>query len=73
MTFTMPSVRPMDLALPSAAIGNFPTVTSRPCSLASASVIPAHASSGSVKTTAGTTRLSKAAGSPAITSATTSP
>jgi len=44
-----------------------------PPAAASASVRPAHATSGSVKTTAGIARTSKAAGRPAMTSAATFP
>ena len=49
----IPSVRPTDWARPLAAHGNWATLTSRPCCLASVSVRPAQAISGSVKTTAG--------------------
>ena len=48
-----PSVRPMACARPLAAQGNWATSTAIPRDLASVSVSPAQAISGSVKTTAG--------------------
>jgi len=53
--FVMPSVRSNDMARPDAAHGNLETSYLMPRSLASPSVRPHQASSGSVKTTAGMT------------------
>ena len=57
-TFTKPSVFIWVMARPLAAQGNLPTLTSKPSALASCSCRPAVATSGSVKTTAGTVRAS---------------
>src|SRR5439155_1670600 len=73
MSFVSPSLRPSVAARPEAAHGNFASRTGRPSRVAADSVSPHHATSGSVKTTAGTTTLSNAAGRPAIVSAATLP
>src|SRR5215472_8450301 len=57
ISLVSPSLRPMVAARPEAAHENFATLTSRP---AGASITPHQATSGSVKTTAGTATLSKA-------------
>ena len=71
-TFTKPSVSALAMARPSATNGNLPTFTSRPRCFASSAVMPADATSGSLKMTAGMQRTSNSALCPAITSATTS-
>ena len=48
MSLVKPSVRPMPTARPEAAHGNFATPTCRPLALASVSVTPTQAISGSV-------------------------
>ena len=68
-----PSIRSSVMARPDAAHGNFATVTARPVCWACVSVSPAHAISGSVKTTAGIARGAKATCLPAITSTATRP
>ncbi len=47
-SFVEPSERPSDSARPDAAQGNVPFSYATPCSLASVSVSPIHATSGSV-------------------------
>src|SRR6266850_916188 len=73
ISFVTPSLRPSVAARPDAAHWNFATRTARPSVAAWVSVRPHQAISGSVKTTAGTTALSNAAGRPAIASAATLP
>ena len=60
-------------ALPLAARGNFPIITSSPFSSASLGVSPTETISGSVKTIAGIATLSNSLFSPEIISATISP
>ena len=73
ISLVSPSERPRVAARPDAAHGKRATFTGRLASLASRSVSPHHATSGSVNTTAGTATLSNSDARPAMTSAATRP